>query len=212
VIEEISLFPIPGSVSFPFTNVPLHIFEPRYRQMIQESIEHKRRIGVAHTLRVVKASKVQFWASNEERLNSDHEIYEAHPIFCAGFPQIHETLPDGRIILEVEMDSRYEIIETLKEDPYQVVRCKPYEDTSPVDANANELRKSLDAKLLALSGDGSDMLREKMKSILWTAQTTLQYSFAVFSLVQMPPNTAQAILEMKSPQTRMQFLLDALTR
>ena len=211
MIEEISLFPIPGSVSLPFTNVPLHIFEPRYRKMIHESIEQKRRIGVAHTVRVVKPSTLPFWASQSEQLNSDHEIYEAHPIFSAGFVQIHETLPDGRIIVEIEMDSRYEIVEVIQTEPYQVVRCKIYEDEKEVDAKTTELRKILDANLRSLVTEDTQILNDQLDSVLWKTQTTLQYSFAIFSLVQMPADTSQSILEMRSPEQRIQFLLNALT-
>jgi Lon protease-like protein len=205
VEEEISLFPIPGSVSLPFTHVPLHIFEPRYRKMIHESVDQKRRIGVAHTIRTLKASTVQFWTSEEDRLNLDHETYEAYPIFSAGFARIHQTLLDGRIIVEIEMDRRYEVKEVLKELPYQVVRCTPYDDMRDIDAESNALRDVLEAKLESIAGEGADLLKEKIKSVLWKSQTTEQYSFAIFSLIQLPPDRMQKILEMRSAYTRMEF-------
>ena len=38
-LEHIALFPLPNAVFFPNTMLPLHIFEPRYREMTQEAIE-----------------------------------------------------------------------------------------------------------------------------------------------------------------------------
>ena len=36
-LEHIALFPLPNAVFFPNTMLPLHIFEPRYREMTQEA-------------------------------------------------------------------------------------------------------------------------------------------------------------------------------
>lgn len=50
---EIALFPIPNLVSFPGTLIPLHVFEPRYRRMIKDSVKMRRLIGVAHTKKIL---------------------------------------------------------------------------------------------------------------------------------------------------------------
>ena len=47
--EEISLFPIPNVVAFPGTVMPLHVFEPRYRALINDAVDQNRMIGVCHT-------------------------------------------------------------------------------------------------------------------------------------------------------------------
>jgi Lon protease-like protein len=44
---KVPLFPLPGSVLFPGTLLPFHIFEPRYRRMIREVAPRERLIGVA---------------------------------------------------------------------------------------------------------------------------------------------------------------------
>lgn len=49
--EIISLFPLPTTVLFPQTHLPLHIFEPRYREMVRDALDahrliaHRRRLG-----------------------------------------------------------------------------------------------------------------------------------------------------------------------
>ena len=42
----IPLFPLPSTVFYPGTPLPLHIFEPRYRQMTFDALEGKRKIGM----------------------------------------------------------------------------------------------------------------------------------------------------------------------
>ena len=42
----IPIFPLPSSVFYPGTPLPLHIFEPRYRQMTVDALEDNRRIGM----------------------------------------------------------------------------------------------------------------------------------------------------------------------
>lgn len=43
---RIPLFPLPGAILFPRAQLPLHIFEPRYREMVQDSIDGGGQIGM----------------------------------------------------------------------------------------------------------------------------------------------------------------------
>jgi hypothetical protein len=45
--DIVPIFPLPTVVFFPETYLPLHIFEPRYRKMVQEAAEHEQCIGMA---------------------------------------------------------------------------------------------------------------------------------------------------------------------
>ena len=40
------IFPLPNLVFFPNTRLPLHVFEPRYRQMITDAMETDKRFGI----------------------------------------------------------------------------------------------------------------------------------------------------------------------
>ena len=40
------LFPLPNIVFFPHTRLPLHVFEPRYRQLVQDAVEGDERFGI----------------------------------------------------------------------------------------------------------------------------------------------------------------------
>ena len=208
---EISLFPIQGSVSLPFSEVTLHVFEPRYRKMVKDSVDQKRRIGVAHTKREISPAKNHGVASKNEQLNNNQETYEAHSIFSAGFAEIIETLPDGRMVILITMDNRYEISEELQQIPYTVVRCTLYEDDIPADEKSERAREALDRRLQNLKGPGTDQLGKYVLSPEWTAVSTLTYSFKIYSLVRFDANVMQSILEMKSATARITFLKDALT-
>ena len=45
-LDDLPIFPLPGTVFFPHTLLPLHIFEPRYRQMTQDVIDGHKHMAV----------------------------------------------------------------------------------------------------------------------------------------------------------------------
>lgn len=220
---EIALFPIPGSVSLPFTRIPLHVFEPRYRKMIRDSIEVKRRVGVAHTQKVISVSKVDLNAPLEKRLSQNHETYQPHPIFSAGFATILETLADGRLMVEIKIDCRYEILEEMQQVPYQIVNCKPYldDEIDPLTTGSagpfegpdqQQLRAQLDEILISIVKNHDPNLTQFLTSSAWTTQSFEEYSFKIFSIVLFAPDVLQKVLELRSSYQRISFLKDILTR
>jgi len=78
----IPLFPLPNAVLFPNVFLPLHIFEPRYRQMVAEALEGDRIIGMT----LLRPG----WEADYE---GRPPIY---PIGCAGLITFAERHKDGR--------------------------------------------------------------------------------------------------------------------
>ena len=78
----IPIFPLPNVVLFPNVFLPLHIFEPRYREMIDDALKGDRILGMV----LLRPG----WESNYE---GRPPIY---PIGCAGVITHAERLPDGR--------------------------------------------------------------------------------------------------------------------
>ena len=79
---SIPIFPLPNVVLFPNVFLPLHIFEPRYRQMIAESLAGDRIIGMVLL-----------------RPGYERDYDGAPPIYstgCSGLITHVETLEDGR--------------------------------------------------------------------------------------------------------------------
>jgi Lon protease-like protein len=49
---RLPIFPLPGAILFPRSQLPLHIFEPRYREMVRDAIDGSGRIGMIQPRRV----------------------------------------------------------------------------------------------------------------------------------------------------------------
>lgn len=59
--NEVPVMPLPGAVLFPHALLPLHIFEPRYQQMLEHALQHHRMFCVA----LVEPNRPQ-WTSTED--------------------------------------------------------------------------------------------------------------------------------------------------
>jgi Lon protease-like protein len=201
---EIALFPIPNQVTFPNSAVPLHVFEPRYRKMINDCIENKMRIGVCHIQKVLHA--VAKKESLEEALKSNQSTYEPQWVFSAGFCELKETTEDGRLLVEIKTDRRYLRKKRLQEVPYQVYACEPYidEDSDPKEGEA--YRQKLDRFLLKFAQNQKDQrLLDFLQADQWLDLTEEQYSFKFFQIFQFDPDISQEILELKSVAKRLDF-------
>ncbi len=205
---EISLFPIPGAVSFPETIVPLHVFEPRYRLLIKEAVTKPRRIGVCHTKRVISPAKHH--DSTEQALRSNQATYEPVTVFGAGFGQILDITDDGRLLVEIEMDARYEIISEVQTLPYKIVRCRRFDDIEVEEDDIIALRESVTARLIRMSTELSDELAEVLRSDAWKELSDEDFSFKIFQIVRLEPEMLQQVLEMRTPRERLRVLNNCL--
>ena len=117
-VIRLPIFPLPDVVLFPHTVLPLHIFEPRYRQMVQECLAGDKRLAMA----LLKPG----W---------EKDYYGRPPIYpIAGAGEIvqHEELPDGRFNILVRGTLRIGITTELPPDkPYRIVRARPLADRYP---------------------------------------------------------------------------------
>ena len=94
--DRIAIFPLSSVAMFPRIQCPLHIFEPRYRQMVEHVLEGDGRIGMA-TIR----------PECLEDIESDPRLFE---IGCAGVISEHQELPDGRYNVVLKGTQRFRII------------------------------------------------------------------------------------------------------
>lgn len=110
--DRIPLFPLPNIVFFPRTLLPLHIFEPRYRQMVIDVTTAGHCIGMA----LLKEG----W---EEHYYDNPAIYE---LGCVGRVVSIEKLADGRSNIMLEGLCRYKIREEESEyTPYRQALVVP---------------------------------------------------------------------------------------
>ena len=89
---RLSIFPLPGALLFPGMQLPLHIFEPRYRAMVSDAMARDRRIGMI------------------QPRSDDGALYD---IGCIGKIAEVEALEDGRYNLVLEGVALYRIVREL---------------------------------------------------------------------------------------------------
>ncbi len=104
----IPLFPLSTVVLFPNTLLPLHIFEPRYKQMFNDVINAERMIGMA----LLKPG----WQSN---YYGNPDIFQ---IVGMGKVVSSETLDDGKLNIVLYGLRRVKIKEIVKDNPYRLAR------------------------------------------------------------------------------------------
>jgi Lon protease-like protein len=93
-VARITIFPLPGAVLYPGLQLPLHIFEPRYRAMVSDALARDRRIGMIQPQRPV----------------------EGAPLFsigCLGRIGDVEALEDGRFNIVLTGESRFRVTREL---------------------------------------------------------------------------------------------------
>ena len=104
--KEIPIFPLSNFIIFPETAVPLNIFEPRYVQMIDDSIKSNKLIGMVQPKKTGKLNKP--------------DLYD---IGCIGKITSFNETNDGRYLILINGVSRFKIIEeVLTEKLYRI--CK----------------------------------------------------------------------------------------
>jgi hypothetical protein len=103
------VFPLATIALFPRVRTPLHIFEPRYRQMTEHALAADRRIAMA----LVRPDAI-------EAIAGDPPVY---PVACAGVIREFDRLPDGRFNLVLDGTERVRILEELARPRGQLYRC-----------------------------------------------------------------------------------------
>lgn len=102
---NLPLFPLPEVVLFPGMNLPLHIFEDKYKEMISGCLENDKRFGVV--------------------LSNDNVIAEVGTI--AEIVDV-ENLEEEKMNILTEGRSRFKISSLISEKPYFTARAYEYDD------------------------------------------------------------------------------------
>ncbi len=207
---DVALFPIPNSVNFPGVPCPLHVFEPRYRQMVRHCIDHDLLMGVCHTEKVLhRRERVQ---TVEEALGSNQTTYKPRGVFSAGPVQLLQELDDGRLLVQVDNEVRLQLAEEKQTLPFSIWACEKVLDQSLNEAGALALQQSkakILKRLLAITHH-NEGAQKMLKNPHWQAMPAPKFSLAVAGLLVMPSEIAQELLEMTNPQARLDAVLDML--
>ena len=191
--DLLPIFPLPNVVLFPNVFLPLHIFEPRYRQMVAESLAGDRMIGMV----LLRPG----WQRD----------YEGRPavysIGCSGVMTHVEQLPDGRYNIVLRGLERFRIVSEDQSRSYRRAYVESLAD-APMTGDDRALVRRLRAKLettLAGSreGRGTD---PKIPSAMGDEDLIN----ALAQYLDLEPLEKQALLEHQCLRVRAESLLELL--
>ena len=95
--KKIPIFPLSNFIIFPKTSVPLNIFEPRYVEMINESMKSNKLIGMIQPKNSI----------------NDQSQPNLHDIGCLGKITSFKETKDGRYMIELKGLIRFKIIKEI---------------------------------------------------------------------------------------------------
>ena len=129
--NKISVFPLSNFIFFPNTNVPLNIFEPRYIEMINDSMKSSRLIGMV-----------------QPKKNVGSSIDGLYEIGCLGKITSFSETEDGRYLIILNGLSRFKIVEEIKNDKlYRECKISFEEFENDTNTNKEDIKFS-DLKLI----------------------------------------------------------------
>jgi hypothetical protein len=94
--KKIPVFPLSNFIIFPNTSVPLNIFEPRYLEMIDDSMKNDRIIGLIQPKKIIKK-----------------DIPDLYTVGCAGKITSFNETEDGRYLIILNGLSRFKILKEI---------------------------------------------------------------------------------------------------
>ena len=162
ISRVVPLFPLPNLFLFPGTVVPLHIFEPRYRQMIEDSLDGPGRLVIGTTQDRESLPESGTEGSDESGAESGAESLPppVHPIAGLGEIARHERLPDGRFVIMLVGLTRVHVREAPSERMYRKVEIEPLEEVPVPGGTAPDLRERLMAAVFERTPDLKDRADE----------------------------------------------------
>ena len=124
--HNIPIFPLPGALLLPDSKLPLNIFEPRYLEMVEDSLKTESRF-----IGMIQPKK-------SEEIESTQSL---HRVGCAGKISSFSETDDGRYLITLKGISRFELQDIEKEETSYVkgnVKWSKFEnDLAPIKAIKN---------------------------------------------------------------------------
>ncbi len=170
------LFPL-DLVLLPGVPLPLHIFEPRYKEMVRECLDQKRPFGIVR-------------AKDETFVN----------IGCtADIMNVLKTYPDGRMNILVEGQKRFEVLQVNQERAFIQAEVFFLKDEQDPPASAEM------AKAIGLHGEIMELAGARPEAMDTSETTYLAYRLA--GSLPFDPDFQQALLEMNSEAQRVRAII-----
>ena len=195
--EELPIFPLTGVVLFPEVQAPLHIFEPRYRQMTEAALSGARQIGMA-----VIAPEHAHEAAGDPAL---------HAIGCVGAIRQAQKLPDGRYNIVLEGTRRFRILDEPARPAdrlYRVATVELLDDPfPPADRQAAvPLRERVVAHVAALVRQSDPQRARSFSEQIFQGVGDAAFVNSLCQALSFPTDEKLALLDAADVLTRYQLL------
>src|SRR5713101_5951702 len=194
--DLLPLFPLPTVVLFPNVFLPLHIFEPRYREMIADAISSDRLIGM-----------VLLRPSWESDYDGRPPVY---PVGCSGLITHVERAPDGRYNIVLRGVERFRIVEEDHARSYRRAFVQPLaecelaaDDRAAIRIRRAKLESILAPAIERTTGSGHEFRIPSSMSDEDLVNALAQY-------LDLEPLEKQALLEKPCLRTRAESLVELL--
>lgn len=176
---RVPIFPLAGAILFPRSQLPLHIFEPRYREMVRDAIEGSGQIAMIQPLRL-----------------DDNNEAPLYGVGCVGELVGIEELEDGRYNIVLLGSHRFRLVREAEVDsPYRCaeVDVEAFDDSDPQALSLGQ-RAEVEREARRL-GDAMGL------AVDWHAVSRLDDEMLVNAIAQVAPfdiGAKQALLEQES--------------
>ena len=185
--QRLTIFPLTGAILFPGLQLPLHIFEPRYRAMVSDALARDRRIGMIQPQRPTEGAP----------------LFE---IGCVGKIGEFEALEDGRYNLVLEGESRFRMLRELDvTTPFRQIEAELIED------NDDEVLSSIERA--SFEREARRFADVQGYSVDWDSVERLDDVSLIDGVSQIAPfdpASKQALLEARNLRERCELLIQLM--
>lgn len=184
---RLSIFPLPGAVLFPGLQLPLHIFEPRYRALVGDALVRDRQIAMVQPRKPIDGAP----------------LFE---VGCIGRIGEIEAMDDGRYNLVLEGQSRFRIIRELdvatafRQVDAELIEDPESEALSSVERAGFEMEARRFADVQGYSVDWDSVERLDDTSLI----------NGVSQIAPFDPASKQALLEAENLAVRCELLIQLM--
>ena len=188
---KIPIFPLNGVIYFPKTNLPLNIFEPRYLDLINDSIKKDKLIGM---------------------VQSKSDGSEVYNVGCLGKINEMQKTKDGRMLVNLTGLTRFEIVKEIEnEKQYREFEVK-YQKFN-LDLNENTKNLIEDEKLFIFMDKTKKFFKKNGLLLNWKEFQKLNQNQQINTLAMIAPvsnEEKQKLLETVTMSEKTETLLNII--
>ena len=191
----IPIFPLSNFIIFPNTTVPLNVFEPRYVEMINDSMKTNKLIGLI-----------------QPRKNNINSVPDLHEIGCLGKITNFKDSSDGRCLIDLNGLTRFKIVKEIKTNkPYRTCEINFDNYSDDLNLQKGELKFS---DLELIFKDLKSLFEKKGYIINWKSLEKQNLNETINALSMASPFTLeekQILLESQNLEIRKDKIAEILS-